>query len=74
MLHNSTHENKKALSSTFGYVAYVCTPTFIGVRMILDMGTLTRTLNFPLSFFTVFKFSGSHNFILSKTYCYIFEL
>ena len=30
------------------YAAYVCAPTFIGVRMILDMRTLTRTLFFPV--------------------------
>ena len=64
MLHNSTHENKKGLSSTFGYVAYVRTPTFIGVRMILDMGTLTRTLNFPHHFLQFSNF-----LVLIISYC-----
>ena len=41
------------------YVAYVCMPTFIGIRMILDMRMLTRTL--------IFKFSKvSYNFTLFK--------
>ena len=26
------------------YVTYICVPTFIGVRMVLDMRTLTLTL------------------------------
>ena len=30
------------------YVGYVRTPNFIGVRMIFDMRTLTRTLIFSL--------------------------
>ena len=30
------------------YIGHVGTPTFIGVRMILDMRTLTRTLIFSL--------------------------
>ena len=34
---------------------YARTPTFIGVRMILDMRTLTRTLIFSLLFLKVFK-------------------
>ena len=46
-----------------GYVAYVRTPTFIGVRMILDMFTLTGILIFSLWFFKVFKV---FNFILFK--------
>ena len=37
------------------YVAYVRTPNFIGVHMILDMCMLTRTLIFSL-FVKVFKF------------------
>ena len=41
------------------YVVYVCMPTFIGIRMILDMRMLTRTL--------IFKFSKvSYNFTLFK--------
>ena len=48
------------------YTAYVCTPTFIGIRMILDMCTLTRTfIIFPYDFLK-FYFSGSYNFILFK--------
>ena len=46
-----------------GYVAYVRMPTFIGVRMILDMFTLTGILIFSLWFFKVFKV---FNFILFK--------
>ena len=38
------------------YVAYVHTSTFIGVRMILDICTLTRMLIFSLWFFKVFKY------------------
>ena len=37
------------------YVAYVRTPTFNDVRMILDMGTLKLTLIFSLWLFKVFK-------------------
>ena len=37
------------------YVAYVRTPIFVGIRMILDMSTLTSTLIFSLRFFKVFK-------------------
>ena len=49
------------------YVAYVSTPTFIGVRMILNMSTLTRTLIFSFWFFQIFQnLSGSYNFILFK--------
>ena len=46
-------------------VAYVRTPLFIGVRMILDMRTMTRTLIFScdffkfLIFFLFFSGSGS---------------
>ena len=40
---------------TIDYIAYVCTPNFIGVRIILDMCTLTRTLIFSLLFFKVFE-------------------
>ena len=32
------------------YVTYVFTPTYIGVRMILDMRTLTGTLIFSCDF------------------------
>ena len=38
------------------YVAYARTPNFIGIRMILDMSTLTCTLIFSLLFCKVFKF------------------
>ena len=44
-------------------ISYVHTPTFIEVRMILGMRTLTSTLIFPYDFL---KFSGSYNFILFK--------
>ena len=37
------------------YVAFVCTPTFIGIRMILDMRTLTLTLVFSVLFFKSFQ-------------------
>ena len=37
------------------YVAYVRKSTFIGVRLILDMRTLTRTLIFSHDFPMVFK-------------------
>ena len=41
--------------------------TFISIRMILDMHTLTRTLIFLLWYFKVFKnFPDSFNFILFK--------
>ena len=43
------------------YVAYVCTSTFIGVPMILDMRTLTVTL-----FKILQHFSGFYNFIQFK--------
>ena len=41
------------------YVAYVRTLTIIGVRMILAMRTLTRTLIFPYDFL---KFSKLYTF------------
>ena len=37
------------------HVAYERTPTLVGVRMILDMRPLIRTLIFPLLFFQIFK-------------------
>ena len=57
------------------HVAYERTPTLVGVRMILDMRPLIRTLIFPLLFFQIFK----NFFILIilfclKTQCYIFGL
>ena len=39
----------------WAYILYVHIPTFIGVHMISDISTLTRTLNFSLWFFKVFK-------------------
>ena len=57
------------------YVAYVLTFTFIDVRMILDMCTLTRTLIFSLWFDKVFKiFQVLIILNCLKSYCYIFEL
>ena len=38
------------------YVAYICTSTFIGVRVILDMHTLTRMLVFLHDFLKFSKF------------------
>ena len=55
------------------YVAYACTP-FIGVRMILDMRLLTRTLIFFPTIFKVFKiFLVLIILNCLKTYCYIFD-
>ena len=57
------------------YVAYVLTFTFIDVRMILDMCTLTRTLIFSLWFYKVFKiFQVLIILNCLKSYCYIFDL
>ena len=56
------------------YVAYVRTPTFIEVRMILDIRTLTRTLIFSPGFFEVFKiFLILKISYCLKTYCYTFD-
>ena len=50
-------------------------PTFIGVRMILDMCTLTWTLIFSQGFFKVFKiFLVLIILYCLKTYCYIFDV
>ena len=40
----------RAIITNWGitHVMYVSTPTFISVRLILDMGTLTSTLIFSL--------------------------
>ena len=59
----------------FGYLQGstigVRTPTFIGVRLILDMGTLTRTLIFSIKFFRAFKmFLVLIILYCAKTYCY----
>ena len=57
------------------YVAYVCTSTFIGVRMNLDKCTLTHMLIFSLWFFKVFKNVLVFTILYwLKTYCYIFHL
>ena len=48
---------------------YVRPPTFIDVRMILDMHMLTRTLIFSLDFFLVLLI-----LYCLRTYCYIFDL
>ena len=54
---------------------YMYTPTFIGIRMILDMRTLTCTLIFSMWSFKVFKtFLALIILYCSKTYCYIFDL
>ena len=55
------------------YIAYVRTSTFIEVRMILDMRTLTRTLIFSHDFLKFSKiFLVLTSLYGSKTYCYIF--
>ena len=57
------------------YVTYICVPTFIGVRMVLDMRTLTLTLIYFLWFFRVFKIVLIFIILYClKTYCYIFDL
>ena len=57
------------------YVAYVRTPNFIGMRMILDLRSLTCKLIFSLSFFTASKIFLVHIILYSlKTYRYIFDL
>ena len=57
------------------YVAYVRTPNFIGMRMILDVRSLTCKLIFSLSFFTAYKIFLVHIILYSlKTYRYIFDL
>ena len=57
------------------YVVYISTPTFIGVRMILDMRTLIRTLIFPYDFFKFFKICLVLIILYClKTYWYKFDL
>ena len=57
------------------YVAYVHMPTFIGVRMILGIRTLTRTLIFFLWFYKVLKtFLVLITLYCLKAYCCIFDL
>ena len=57
------------------YVTYICVPTFIGVRMVLDMRTLTLTLIYFLWFYRVFKIVLIFIILYClKTYCYIFDL
>ena len=49
--------------------------TLIGVRMILNMPTLTLSVTFSIWFFKVFKmFLVLIVLHYSKTYCYIFDL
>ena len=58
--------------STIGYVVYVPTPTFIKLRMILDMSTLTRTLIFSVGVFKIFNiFLFFIILYCLKTYCYM---
>ena len=47
------------------HVAYVHTPTFISVHMILDMCMLTHTHFFPM-IFMFSNFSGTYDFMLFK--------
>ena len=64
-----------AQGSTISYVACVHTLALNDERMILDMRTLTRTLNFSQWFFKVLNFFLV--LIISycwKTYCSTFEL
>ena len=57
------------------YVAYIHTPNFIGICMILDIHTFRHTLIFSLRFFKVFKiFLALTILYCLKTYCYIFDL
>ena len=57
------------------YVASVRTPNFIGMRMILDVRSLTCKLIFSLSFVTASKIFLVHIILYSlKTYRYIFDL
>ena len=59
----------------WAYILYVHIPTFIGVHMISDISTLTRTLNFSLWFFKVFKiFLVLIIFYCLKTCCFMFDL
>ena len=56
------------------YIAYMCTPTFIGISMILVMHTLTYTLILSLWFFKVFTFFlVPITLTCLKTYCHIFD-
>ena len=54
------------------YVAYVRTSTFVGIRMIVDLRTLTRTLICSLWFFKVLKFQVLIILCL-KTYCHLLD-
>ena len=57
------------------YVAYVHMPTFVGVRMILGIRTLTLTLIFFLWFYKVLKtFLVLITLHCLKAYCCIFAL
>ena len=54
------------------YIAYVRTPTFIDIRMILNMRTLTSMLVFSL--FSIFKIWFVIVLYCLQTYCYKFDL
>ena len=57
------------------YVAYVRAPTFIGVLMILDIGTLTSRLTFSIWCFKVLEmFLVLIILYCSKRCCYIFVI
>ena len=57
------------------FVVQVRTPTFINIRMILDMRTLTHTLIFlPMIFLSFRNFLVLLILYCLKTYCYISDL
>ena len=65
----------KFRAEKLAYVAYVLTTTFIGLRVIWDMRTLTLTLTFSIWFFKVFKiFLVLIILCCLKAYCFIFDL
>ena len=51
------------------YVAYICTPIFIGIQIVLDVRMFTCLLIFSLWLFKVFN-----NFLLFKHQLYIWHL
>ena len=68
-LGNSDHVVVSVRVRQTAYVAFVCMPTFIGLRMILDMRTLTCMLIFSHSFFSYdfLKFSKFFWFLEFQT-------
>ena len=57
------------------YIAYIPTPTFTGIHMILDMHTLPCMLILPYDFFKFFKICMVLIILYClKTYCYKFDL